>query len=176
MSTFSIVFGRPVSAAAFAVLTQPGTFQVTALMSGNEISGGPHTFTGGYGPDRTTNFVGFSDIMFDAAGFVDPKEKARLERELGLDMPILTQYWHWISGLVQGDLGFAYVTEKPAAEEIAPRIPVTVKLAVLSLIFSVVFGVPLGVISAVRQNTPIDYVLRVLSLSGLSLPPSGWDC
>ncbi len=111
-----------------------------------------------------------SDILFDAAGFVDPKEKARLERDLGLDLPILTQYWHWISGLVQGDLGFAYVTEKPAIEEIAPRIPVTVKLAVLALIFSVVFGVPLGVISAVRQNTAIDYVLRVLSLSGLSLP------
>ncbi|TWT03796.1 ABC transporter permease [Reyranella sp. CPCC 100927] len=111
-----------------------------------------------------------SDILFDAAGFVDPKEKARLERDLGLDLPILTQYWHWISGLVQGDLGFAYVTEKPAIEEIAPRIPVTVKLAVLALIFSVVFGVPLGVISAVRQNTAIDYALRILSLSGLSLP------
>jgi len=111
-----------------------------------------------------------SDILFDAAGFVDPREKARLERELGLDLPILTQYWHWISGLAQGDLGFAYVTERPAVEEIAPRIPVTAKLAVLSLIFSVLFGVPLGVISAVRQNTPIDYFLRVLSLSGLSLP------
>lgn len=111
-----------------------------------------------------------SDILFDAAGFVDPKEKARLERDLGLDLPILTQYWHWISGLVQGDLGFAYVTEKPAIEEIAPRIPVTVKLAVLALFFSVIFGVPLGVISAVRQNTAIDYALRILSLSGLSLP------
>ena len=111
-----------------------------------------------------------SDILFDAAGFVDPKQKARLEKELGLDLPMLTQYWHWISGLAQGDLGFAYVTEKPAAEEIAPRIPITAKLAVLALIFSVIFGVPLGVISAVRQNTPLDYFLRVLSLSGLSLP------
>jgi hypothetical protein len=63
--TFSILFNRPVSAAAFAVLSQPGTFQVTALMAGTELAGGPHTFTGGYGPSRTTNFVGFSDIMFD---------------------------------------------------------------------------------------------------------------
>ena len=51
-----------------------------------------------------------------------------------------------------------------------PRIPITAKLAGLALFFSVLFGVPLGVISAVRQNTPLDYVLRVLSLSGLSLP------
>jgi peptide/nickel transport system permease protein len=111
-----------------------------------------------------------SDILFDSAGFVNPAEKARIERELGLDQPILTQYWRWISDLARGDLGYAYVTEKPAVEEIAPRIPVTVKLAVLTLIFSVVFGVPLGVISAVRQNTPLDYFLRILSLSGLSLP------
>jgi len=63
--TFSIVFSRPVSAAAFAVLSQPGTFQVTAFWAGTEVPGGPHTFTGGYGPDRTTNFVGFSDVVFD---------------------------------------------------------------------------------------------------------------
>ncbi len=111
-----------------------------------------------------------SDILFDSAGFVDPAEKARLEAELGLDQPILVQYWQWISGLMQGDLGFAYVSEQPAWDEIAPRIPITAKLAGLALFFSVLFGVPLGVISAVRQDSWLDYVLRVISLSGLSLP------
>ena len=111
-----------------------------------------------------------SDILFDSAGFVDPAEKARLERELGLDQPILIQYWQWISGLMRGDLGFAYVSEQPAWDEIAPRIPITAKLAGLALFFSVLFGVPLGVISAVRQDTWLDYILRVVSLSGLSLP------
>lgn len=111
-----------------------------------------------------------SDILFDSAGFVDPAEKARLEAELGLDQPIMTQYWQWISGLMQGDLGYAYVSEQPAIDEILPRIPVTAKLAGLALFFSVLFGVPLGVISAVKQNTTLDYVLRVISLSGLSLP------
>src|SRR5215470_3619068 len=53
LSTFSIVFDRPVSSAAFAVLSQPGTFDVTAALGGTEIPGGPHTFTGGYGPDVT---------------------------------------------------------------------------------------------------------------------------
>jgi len=111
-----------------------------------------------------------SDILFDSAGFVDPAEKARLEAELGLDLPIMTQYWTWISGLLQGDLGYAYVSEQPAIDEILPRIPVTAKLAGLALFFSVAFGVPLGVISAVKQNTWLDYCLRIVSLSGLSLP------
>ncbi|HJZ43438.1 MAG TPA: ABC transporter permease [Hyphomicrobiaceae bacterium] len=111
-----------------------------------------------------------TDIIFDSAGFVNPKAKAKIERELGLDQPIVTQYVSWIGGLARGDLGYAYVSEKPAIDEILPRIPVTAKLAALALIFSVLFGVPLGVISAVRQNTWLDYVLRVVSLSGLSLP------
>jgi peptide/nickel transport system permease protein len=111
-----------------------------------------------------------TDIIFDSAGFVNPAAKKKIERQLGLDQPIVTQYVTWISGLARGDLGYAYVSEKPAIEEILPRIPVTAKLAVLALVFSVLFGVPLGVVSAVRQNTALDYVLRVVSLSGLSLP------
>ncbi len=111
-----------------------------------------------------------TNIIFDSAGFVNEAQKKNIERELGLDKPITTQYFKWIGGLATGDLGFAYVSEKPAIDEILPRIPVTVKLAVLSLTFSIVLGVPLGVISAVRQNTTLDYVLRVISLSGLSLP------
>ncbi|MBV9150141.1 MAG: ABC transporter permease, partial [Alphaproteobacteria bacterium] len=67
-------------------------------------------------------------------------------------------------------LGISYQTERPAIQEIAPRIPITARLAFLALTFAVLIGVPLGVISAVKQNTWLDYVLRVLSLSGLSLP------
>jgi hypothetical protein len=63
--TFSIVFDRPVSAAAFAVLSQPGTFQVTALWAGIEGPGGPATFIGGFGPGSTNNFVGLSGVTFD---------------------------------------------------------------------------------------------------------------
>jgi peptide/nickel transport system permease protein len=111
-----------------------------------------------------------TDIIFDSAGFVNPVAKKKIEKQLGLDQPIVTQYVTWINGLAHGDLGYAYVSEKPAIDEILPRIPVTAKLAVLALVFSVLFGVPLGVISAVRQNTALDYVLRVISLSGLSLP------
>ncbi len=111
-----------------------------------------------------------ADILVDSAGIADPKEKAKIARELGLDRPIFDQYLQWIGGLVRGDLGFAYVSERPALEEIAPRIPISAKLAGLALFFSVILGVPLGVISAVRQNSAIDYLLRIISLSGLSLP------
>jgi peptide/nickel transport system permease protein len=110
------------------------------------------------------------DILYDAAGYVNPQEKAKIEAELGLDKPIVVQYATWISGLAHGDLGYSYVSERPAIDEILPRIPVTAKLAALSLAFAVLIGVPLGVLSAVRQNSAADYVLRVLSLSGLSMP------
>jgi len=110
------------------------------------------------------------DILFDAAGFVDPADKANLERELGIDQPLVLQYLHWIGGLLRGDLGYSYVSEKPALEEILPRIPITARLAGLALLFSASIGIPLGVVSAVYQGSRIDYALRVVSLSGLSLP------
>jgi peptide/nickel transport system permease protein len=111
-----------------------------------------------------------ADILVNASGSDDPKEKAQIARDLGIDRPIIEQYGKWIGGLARGDLGFAYVSERPAIEEIAPRIPITAKLAGLALLFSILIGVPLGVMSAVRQNTKLDYALRVVSLSGLSLP------
>jgi peptide/nickel transport system permease protein len=110
------------------------------------------------------------DVLFDSAGMVDPADKLRIEQELGLDRPIAVQYAEWMGGLLRGDLGYSYVSEKPALDEIVPRIPITLRLAVLALAFSVLLGVPAGVVSAVRQNRPVDHLLRVVSLSGLSLP------
>jgi peptide/nickel transport system permease protein len=110
------------------------------------------------------------DILFDAAGYVDPADKVSLQHDLGIDQPIVVQYLHWIWGLLHGDLGYSYVSEKPALDEILPRIPITARLAGLALLFSTSIGIPLGVLSAVRQGTRLDYVLRIVSLSGLSLP------
>ena len=111
-----------------------------------------------------------ADILFDAAGFVDPTEKAQIMKDLGLDKSLPVQYASWIGGLMQGDLGFSYVTDRPAIREILPRIPITARIAGLAVLFSALIGVPLGVISAVKQNTRLDYVLRVFSLSALSMP------
>ncbi len=112
-----------------------------------------------------------TDIIFDSAGFVNPVQKKKIEKQLGLDQPIVTQYVTWISGLARGDLGYAFVSEKPAIDEILPRIPGHRQAgragAGCSRSCSACRS---GVISAVRQNTRLDYVLRVVSLSGLSLP------
>ena len=111
-----------------------------------------------------------ADILFSSAGMINPADKAQIEKDLGLDQPIVIQYWQWISGLFHGDLGYSYISEKPTVQELAPRLPISAKLAGMALACAVLFGIPLGVISAVRQNTLLDYVLRVVSLSGLSLP------
>ena len=110
------------------------------------------------------------DILFDSAGYVDQADKKVIEAELGLDRPLVMQYLGWIGNLARGNLGKSYRLEVPAWQVIAPRVPVTLELAVLSLFFAVLLGVPLGVISAVKQDSGLDYVLRVLSLSGLSMP------
>jgi peptide/nickel transport system permease protein len=110
-----------------------------------------------------------ADILVDASG-ADPREKAKIAHDLGIDRPIAEQYMSWIGGLSHGDLGYAYVSERPAIEEIAPRLPISGKLAGMALLVAVLLGVPFGVVSAVRQNSGTDYLLRVLSLSGLSMP------
>ena len=110
------------------------------------------------------------DVLFESAGYVDQADKKQLERELGVDRPIAVQYVRWVGELARGDLGKSYRYDLPAWTIIKPRLPVTLELAALALLFSVLFGVPFGVVSAARQNRPIDYALRVISLAGLSMP------
>ena len=110
------------------------------------------------------------DILFDSAGYVSEADKALIERELGIDKPVWAQYVDWLRAVVTGDLGKSYRYDQPAWQLIKPMIPVTVELAFLSMVISVLLGVPTGVVSAVRQDTGLDYVLRVFSIAGLSMP------
>jgi len=111
-----------------------------------------------------------TDILFDSAGYVNPRDKQLIEAELGLDQPYVVQYTQWMGGLLRGDLGKSFRLEVRASEVIAPRVPVTVELAVMAIAVAILLGVPTGVLSAVKQDTSLDYVLRVISLSGLSMP------
>ena len=111
-----------------------------------------------------------TDIIFESAGYVDEADRKRLEAELGIDKPVAVQYMRWLGDFVRGELGKSYRYDLPAWQIIRPRLPVTLELAVLALAFSVLLGVPTGVISAIRQDRPLDYLLRVLSLAGLSMP------
>ena len=110
------------------------------------------------------------DILFSTGGYVNPSERLAIERELGLDKPIWAQYVDWLRQMAVGNFGKSYRYDLPAWDIIRPLIPVTLELAALSLVIAVALGVPTGVISAVRQDTRLDYVLRVFSLAGLSMP------
>jgi len=110
------------------------------------------------------------DILFSTGGYVNPAERQAIMRELGIDRPIWVQYVEWLRQIFSGDLGKSYRYDLPTWEIIKPLFPVTLELAALSLIIAVLLGLPTGVISAVRQDTTLDYVLRVFSLAGLSMP------
>jgi peptide/nickel transport system permease protein len=110
------------------------------------------------------------DILFAAAGYVNEADKKLIMQELGIDQPIWVQYVEWLKNILSGDLGKSYRYDQPAWDVIRPLIPVTIELAMLATVISVLIGVPAGVISAVRQDTMLDYVLRVFSLAGLSMP------
>jgi len=110
------------------------------------------------------------DILFSSAGFVNPAAKEEIARELGLDQPIAIQYGRWLRDIAKGELGKSYRYDIPAWQVIRPRIPVTAELALLALLVAVLLGVPAGVLSAVRQDRATDYLLRILSLAGLSMP------
>ena len=110
------------------------------------------------------------DILFSTAGYVSPSEKQAIMKELGIDRPYWVQYLDWLHQIVTGDLGKSYRYDQPAWEIIRPLVPVTLELAALSILFAVVIGVPTGVVSAVRQDTTLDYLLRVFSLAGLAMP------
>jgi len=110
------------------------------------------------------------DIIFASAGYVDQAAKIEIRKELGLDQPITVQYGRWLGEVVRGDLGKSYRYDIPAWQVVRPRIPVTVELAILAMLVATLMGVPAGVVSAVRQDRWIDYVMRVFSLAGLSMP------
>jgi peptide/nickel transport system permease protein len=110
------------------------------------------------------------DILFSTAGYVSPSEKQAIMKELGIDRPYWVQYLDWLRQILTGDLGKSYRYDQPAWDVIRPLVPVTLELAALSILFAVIIGVPTGVVSAVRQDTALDYVLRVFSLAGLAMP------
>lgn len=94
----------------------------------------------------------------------------RVREELGLNKPILTQFWLYLTHVLQGDLGQSIRTGQPIAEELANVFPATLELATLGTLIGVVFGIPLGVWSAVRRNTMVDHVVRFVGLIGYSVP------
>ncbi|MEX2158418.1 MAG: ABC transporter permease [Dehalococcoidia bacterium] len=99
-----------------------------------------------------------------------PEDVEAIHKSLGLDRPIAVQYLEWTSDVLRGDLGTTYFGRQDILEEVKRRLPASAELVLLSLSISVVVGVTFGVISAVKRNTPIDYVVRLFAVMGQSVP------
>jgi peptide/nickel transport system permease protein len=95
-------------------------------------------------------------------------EQAR--KDLGLDKPLAQQYVSYLAGLVQGDLGTSYETQKSTWHEVGRRLKSTLELGTLTMLVSFTLSLPIGVVSAVRQNEWIDYVLRLVAILGVAMP------
>lgn len=108
--------------------------------------------------------------MIGADAVVSQAMVVELRRFFGLDQPWYVQYWRWISGILQGDLGTSWRTGKPVVQLILERLPVTLELTGLAVGFALVLGMAAGVVSAVRQERTVDQVTRVGALLGLSVP------
>ena len=92
------------------------------------------------------------------------------KKELGLDQPLIIQYFTYIGEVVQGEFGKSLRTGRPVLEEVGKRIGATLELTTLAIFFVVLIGVPLGVISAVRQNSILDNGLRATTIAGMAFP------
>jgi peptide/nickel transport system permease protein/oligopeptide transport system permease protein len=98
------------------------------------------------------------------------EQVSRLREQLGLDESLLVQYWGFITGVVQGDLGESARTSRPVTSEIAVRLPATLILAVVATVIGSVVGVAAGVIAAVRRNSFVDHAISSVAMMGVSMP------
>ena len=109
-------------------------------------------------------------LYFLPANVRDPSQIERVRQELGLDRPVVVQYFTWLGNMLQGDFGDAYSYGVPATTIIGDRLVPTVQLQAISILFSLVLAVPLGVLAAVKQRTWVDNSVSAGSLFGLSMP------
>jgi peptide/nickel transport system permease protein len=110
------------------------------------------------------------DLMLANNPLAADKDRAVIEAALGLDKPIHTQYLAWAGDLLRGDLGRSLWQDTPVTHEILARMPVTLELALLAMIVAILVGIPIGVYSAIRQDTTGDYVTRSFAILLLALP------
>lgn len=108
-------------------------------------------------------------MLAESSSF-DPKDEARLRHQLGIDRPLTVQYLDWLWGLARLDLGTSLWTGQPVAQEIWRRLPVTLELGLLSLGMGTLIGVLFGVLSALKQDSWVDYGTRLVSILWLSVP------
>ncbi len=105
-----------------------------------------------------------------------PEVLERIRAELGLDEPVYEQYWIYLTNLLQGDMGFSYETQRHVAQSMIERFRATAMSALFGILFELLIGIPVGMVSALKQYSVRDRTFTVLSLLGIAAPPSGWAC
>lgn len=110
-------------------------------------------------------------VMLLSDGGNVPEHVIEAERaRLGLDQPIIVQFFTWMGGLLQGDFGISMWTGHPVSQEIASRLELSLQVAIMATILAIFIALPLGTLSAIFRNTLIDHVIRVISIAGLAVP------
>jgi peptide/nickel transport system permease protein len=107
-------------------------------------------------------------LMFEEKAYA--KDLDALRAKLGLDKPLYVQYVTWLGKVVQGDLGESLWTKRPVLEELVRRLPVSAELGAMAIVVALLLALPIGVLSAIRQDTMQDYTARSLAIVGLSVP------
>lgn len=110
------------------------------------------------------------DLILEEKFSQNDEARLILERELGLDQPLIVRYFEYIGGLIRGDLGNSLWTDQPVAGLIVQRALPTIEIGILSIIIGGVLGILIGTISAIRQDSALDYGLRSVAILGLSIP------
>lgn len=111
------------------------------------------------------------ELKYAGTGSYAPKEAIARERaQLGLDQPILQQFLSWVCGMLRLDFGTSMWTGQPITHEIAIRLELSIELALMATLVAVLISVPLGTLAAVKQDTWLDYCVRVFSIAGLAIP------
>ena len=100
----------------------------------------------------------------------DPKVIAMLRERYRMNGPIVMQYFYWAADVLRGDLGTSLRTNEPVLSLIASKLPVTIQLAIMSMLFAILIGIPAGILSAARKGTWVDWLANLIALSGLSIP------
>ncbi len=111
-----------------------------------------------------------AQMYIDPEKGADPAYIEAVRHSLGLDQPVYVRYISWLVKTLQGDFGFSFRTRRPVALEIGDRLPNTLLLGGVALLMSMVIAVPIGIISALKRYTLIDYILSTLALVGISVP------
>jgi len=123
-----------------------------------------------YGMMRIAGSDVVEQKMENTSGTVSQEIIDNARAELGLDKPFVVQYFTWLGNLLRGDMGTSYVSNKPVFSTFVSKLPATLLLTAVSILLTVLISIPLGIWSAVKQNTATDYVIRTASFIGNSLP------